>query len=170
MATPAFAAPKKTTKKSKDSPPAPAAGLEARHNRLEACAPGACATPTKGHKALARGYYVAKGVANAAKNLAEKERQALLVALDAAEVTEFELETTDANGGKVRLEVLVETPDVETIDMALLKAEVDDATFQKIITATKKNVQKHAGKSTEVKCTKVVVAGGTRNVSVDPKG
>jgi hypothetical protein len=125
--------------------------------------------PTQAHKALARTYYLAKGTFNAAKKIADHARQELLVALDAAGVEEFDFETTDAAGEKLRLEVEVATPDKELIDVKLLKEQVDEATFLRIITASKKDVEKLAGKSVELKCTKVLVGKGTRNVSVDPK-
>lgn len=121
---------------------------------------------TAAHKQKARTFFLENAAMNAAKRKSEAERKALFAELERAGIAEFSFATTDSEGKKVRLEVKVETPAAESIDVAILRTLVDDATFMRIVSASKKAVQEEAGKSVEVRAT--VSGEGTRNVFVKP--
>ncbi len=122
------------------------------------------ATPV--HKSLAREFYNANTTANAAAKVAETKRKELFASLEEAGVTEFSFGTTNLAGDPIRLEVEVTTPEVEKIDIARLKDLVDEVTFLKIVTASKKGVEQFASKETLPLVT--IKTNGTRNVSVKP--
>ncbi len=105
---------------------------------------------------------------NLAKKSSEAVRKKLFAELETAGIDGFSFETTDAAGNKLRLAVEVKTPDKEWIDVAKLRALVDEATFFKIVTASKKAVEDFADKSIAVRATTIEEGGGVRNVSVKP--
>lgn len=119
-------------------------------------------------KALAREYYLEKARVNDGEKKRDGLRLELLQAMEAGGVGGFAFETTKEDGSKVRLAVEIETPDKVWIDVPALRDLVDEETFFRIVTASKKAVEEEAGKATVLKVTRVEVAGGTRNVAVKP--
>lgn len=139
------------------------------------------AEPTQAHKALARTFYLENAVMNKAKSPAEKARKDLFKQLEAAGIEAFDFETTIteddvtsypslkiSEGGKLRLAVEVATPEVESIDVELLRPLVDEATFLTIVSASKKALEE-AGRADLVPRV-TVKREGKRNVSVKPAG
>ena len=122
--------------------------------------------PTQAHKALARTFYLENAAMNKAKKTSEAARKDLFAALELEGITDFAFGTTNEAGEALRLRVKVETPAAESIDVALLKGLVDEATFLKIVSASKKAVEEHADKAILPRVT--VKEWGTRNVSVKP--
>jgi hypothetical protein len=121
---------------------------------------------TAAHKASAREFYLQNSAMNAAKKNSEAERKALFASLEEAGIDWFDFETKDAEGNRLRLAVQVMTPVTDSIDVELLRDLVDEPTFLRIVSASKKAVEEHADKSIAVLAT--VSGNGTRNVTVKP--
>jgi hypothetical protein len=121
------------------------------------------AVVTEGMKTLAREFYLANSIANAAAAKAKKARASLLREMKENKVTEFEVEIKD-DGKTILADAKVETPDATYIDVNLLKKLVKPDLFMKIISATKASVENHAGTSIALQCE--AVKPGTENVGV----
>lgn len=113
---------------------------------------------------LAAEYFSANVEANAYKAKADKARKALLKTMTEANLTSADIEMLGTGGTMVPLQAVIATPDREEIDVALLRKQVKDDVFMKIVSATKTAVTEHAGSAVVTTCT--VVSEGTTNVTV----
>lgn len=122
---------------------------------------------------LVRRHYLAQRAMNAQKKIAEKAREELLALLEDAKVSELDLEIFDDAGNVVGLDVWVETPVVEYIDVPTLgelrdAGEISEEQYVAMLSSTKKAVIEHAGEAIAVRATFKKL--GTRNVFVKVAG
>lgn len=113
---------------------------------------------------LAAEYFSANVEANAFKAKADKARKALLKTMTEAGLTSADIDMLGTAGTMIPLQAVIATPDREEIDVALLRKQVTDDVFMKIVSATKTAVTEHAGSAVVTTCT--VVSEGTTNVTV----
>lgn len=121
------------------------------------------AVPTEVQR-LATTYFSANVEANAQKAKADKARKALLKAMTESGLTSADIDMLGVAGAMIPLQAVIATPDREEIDVALLRKQVTDDVFMKIVSATKTAVTEHAGSAVVTTCT--VVSEGTTNVTV----
>lgn len=95
-------------------------------------------------------------VANKAKNKYNREADALEKVLYkkmlTAGIRDF-ITSVAVDGGVARIEAKISAPEGETISVEKLRTLVDDETFMKIVSATKKAVTDEAGTNVTVACT-----------------
>ncbi len=118
-------------------------------------------------KALAQTVFLENKKMNAAKSNHDGARKNLYAYMASNRIAPFRFETLDENRKPVTLEVRVETPERPMISVDILRKLVkDDATFMKIVEASKKSVEEHVGSIVAVQAT--VIGKGTENVVVKP--
>lgn len=115
-------------------------------------------------KAQAKQYYETNAAANAAATAAKKVRASLLTGMDEGDITEFNFLATLTDGKQVSLDVNIEEPMRDEIDILKLHKLVDEKTFLKIVSASIKAVEDEVGTIIANKCKKT--SKGTRNVTV----
>ena len=89
---------------------------------------------------------------NAAKREHDRHRKLLFDLMETAGVKTLTCAARDIDGQPVMLTATVETPTVSRVDIALLRQLVDEATFLKIVTATKSAVTHYAGERITLQC------------------
>lgn len=100
-----------------------------------------------------RDYVIANTLKNAADRQAVAAKKALHGAMARAGVKAFPGIDVEMDGVKVRADAVIEAQESEKIDVAKLRTLVDEATFMKIISATKTAVDTHAGRNITVAST-----------------
>lgn len=108
---------------------------------------------------LLRNYWTANRMSNTANRIADKAKRDLHKAMAAAGVTEFS-ETVVVDGGASMVEAKIDSPNQEVISVEKLRQIVDDATFMRIVKATKTAVVAEAGTNVAVMAT-IVEPGKT---------
>lgn len=101
---------------------------------------------------------------NAAKREHDKHRTLLLGLMEEAGVDALTCTGRDTDGQPVKLTATVATPTVSHVSIELLRQHVDEATFLKIVTATKSAVTHYAGELVTLQCE--VKEPGKRDVFV----
>lgn len=95
-------------------------------------------------------------VANAAKNKATRDEKSAIESLNKlmieGGIKHFPFTTTIA-GTVTKAEAVIAAGEKDVIDVALLRTLVDDATFMKIVKATKGDIETHCGKNMVIKVT-----------------
>jgi hypothetical protein len=120
--------------------------------------------PTKAQKDLAQAFFLSNQIANAAKSRADKARKDLFKSMKEEGTGSFEHTFKDHEGAKFIVDVAIETPTMNYIDIDTLRKLVKPDVFDKIITATKTAVETHAGKAIALEAEKT--KPGTENVNV----
>jgi hypothetical protein len=107
---------------------------------------------------------------NAAKSAHDAARKTLLAMMEEQGIDgPISINATDVDGKPIMLVAVVETPSKDMISVTKLRELVkDDATFYKIVSATKKSVEEHVGTIVAVQAT--ILTKGTTNVTVKPAG
>lgn len=119
---------------------------------------------TKAQKDLAQTFFLANQIANSAKAKADKARKELFKSMKEDGTGSFEHTFKDAEGSKFIVDVSIDTPTTNYIDVDVLRKLVKPDVFDKIITATKTAVETHAGKAIALEAEKT--KPGTENVNV----
>lgn len=104
---------------------------------------------------LAQAVIIANGVKNKSTSDEKKAKEALNKLMIAGDVKKFTF-TVEVAGAFQSCEATIETSIGEYIDVKLLRGLVDDATFMKIVSATKGDTKELAGENIVIKTTRTV--------------
>lgn len=121
---------------------------------------------TKEMRDLAKTMFGEGKIKNAATGKHDKARKALYSLMNDLGITEFKTKFRDPEGNLIPIRIIIDEPEGEMIDMEALwnLCGQNFKKFLPMISATKKAVEDHLGKSVVLQCTKG--STGTRNVYV----
>lgn len=120
-------------------------------------------TATKDMQVLAMSCFIQNRVKNDASRDESKNRQSLYKAMKEGKVRAFTVRG-QIEEKPVVLDVEIATPSSMVVNIDLLRKEVDEATFLKIVSATQAAVKEHAGEAILRRCSEEKI--GTENVTV----
>jgi len=120
--------------------------------------------PSKEVQQLAREAFLENRKMNAAKAVYEKDRKALFLLMKEEKISSFSIDGQNEKNEKVLLDVLIDTPTGQAVDIEKLFKLVSKEQFLKIVTATQKAVTDIVGGSILKQV--LVDTKGTENVSI----